>query len=94
MHVCPPQTIIWIDRLGHSKKVRVEKIFEVKMSGKSMENREELQKAVSFLREKDVLILESLDRLGRNYDNIGQMEQLLDRKEIGLIVLNLPILNQ
>ena len=75
------------------KKVGAEKIFEEKMSGKSMTDREELQKALSFLREKDVLIVESLDRLGRNYDDIVQMVQRLDRKEIGLIVLNLPILN-
>ena len=75
------------------KKVGAEKIFEEKMSGKSMTDREELQKALSFLREKDVLIVESLDRLGRNYDDIVQMVQQLDRKEIGLIVLNLPILN-
>ncbi|WP_239420596.1 recombinase family protein [Trichococcus ilyis] len=37
--------------------------------------------------------MESLDRLGRNYDDIVQMVQRLDQKEIGLIVLNLPILN-
>ena len=63
------------------------------MSGKSMTDREEFQQALGFLREKDVLIVESLDRLGRNYDDIVQMVQQLDRKEIGLIVLNLPILN-
>ena len=75
------------------KKAGAEKIFEEKMSGKSMADREELQNALGFLREKDVLIVESLDRLGRNYDDIVQMVQRLDRKEIGLIVLNLPILN-
>jgi DNA invertase Pin-like site-specific DNA recombinase len=63
------------------------------MSGKSMTDREELQKALSFLREKDILIVESLDRLGRNYEDIVPMVHHLDRKEIGLIVLNLPILN-
>ena len=75
------------------KKAGAEKIFEEKISGKSMTDRDELQKALSFLREKDILIVESLDRLGRNYDDIVQMVQRLDRKEIGLIVLNLPILN-
>lgn len=71
-----------------------EKIFQEKMSGKSMTERLELQKALQFLREKDILIVESLDRLGRNYDDIVQTVQKLDQKEIGLIVLNLPILNQ
>lgn len=35
-----------------------------------------------------------MDRLGRNYDHIIQIVQELDQKEIGLMVLNLPILNQ
>lgn len=71
-----------------------EKIFQEKMSGKSMTERLELQKALQFLREKDTLIVESLDRLGRDYDDIVQTVQKLDQKEVGLIVLNLPILNQ
>jgi len=71
-----------------------EKIFQEKMSGKSMTERLELQKTLQFLREKDTLIVESLDRLGRNYDDIVQTVQKLDQKEVGLIVLNLPILNQ
>ncbi|MFL2076461.1 recombinase family protein [Marinilactibacillus psychrotolerans] len=76
------------------ERAGAEKIFQEKMSGKSMTERLELQKALQFLREKDILIVESLDRLGRNYDDIVQMVQKLDQKEIGLIVLNLPILNQ
>ena len=43
------------------------------MSGKSMTDREELQKALGFQREKDVLIVASFDRLGRKYDDIVQM---------------------
>lgn len=76
------------------ERAGAEKIFQEKMSGKSMTERLELQKALQFLREKDTLIVESLDRLGRNYDDIVQMVQKLDQKEIGLIVLNLSILNQ
>lgn len=76
------------------ERAGAEKIFQEKMSGKSMTERLELQKALQFLREKDTLIVESLDRLGRNYDDIVQTVQKLDQKEVGLIVLNLPILNQ
>lgn len=76
------------------ERAGAEKIFQEKMSGKSMTERLELKKALQFLREKDTLIVESLDRLGRNYDDIVQMVQKLDQKEIGLIVLNLPILHQ
>lgn len=76
------------------KRAGVEKLFQEKMSGKNMTSREELQKALQFLREKDVLVIESLERLGRNYDEIIYMVQQLDQKDIGLIVLNMPILNQ
>ena len=75
------------------KKAGAEKIFQEKMFGKSMTNREELEKVFDFLEEKDVLIIESLDRLGGNYDDIVQMVQRLDHKEINLQVLNLPILS-
>lgn len=53
------------------------------MTRKSLTERLELQKALQFLREKDILIVESLDRLGQNYDDIVQMVQKLDKKEIG-----------
>ena len=41
-----------------------------------------------------MLIVESLDYLGRNYDNVILVVQELNKKEIGLMVLNLPMLNQ
>lgn len=76
------------------EKSGAEKIFQEKMSGKNTTDRIELTNTLQFLREKDILIVESLDRLGRNYDNIIQIVQQLDQKKIGLMVLNLPILNQ
>lgn len=81
-------------QLDALEKAGVEKIFQEKMSGENTTDRIELTNALQFLREKDILIVESLDRLGRNYDNIIQIVQQLDQKEIGLMVLNLPILNQ
>lgn len=84
-----------LDRqLVEMKKAGAEKIFQEKLSGKSMTDRLALQKALDFLREQDVLVVESLDRMGRSYDEIVQIVQQLDRKEIGLQVLNMPILNQ
>lgn len=72
----------------------VEKIFQEKKSGKNVQDREEFQKALDFLREGDILIIDSLERLGRNYDDIINNVRKLDQEEIGLNVLNLPILNQ
>ena len=84
-----------LDRqLVEMKRAGAEKIFQEKLSGKSMADRSELQKALDFLREQDVLVVESLDRLGRNYAEIVQIVQKLDHKKIGLQILNMPILNQ
>ncbi len=63
-----------LDRqLWEIRKAGAEKIFQEKLSGKSMNSQVELQQALQFLREKDVLVIESLDRLGRNYAEIVQI---------------------
>ncbi|UNB89007.1 recombinase family protein (plasmid) [Lactiplantibacillus plantarum subsp. plantarum] len=50
------------------KKSGTEKIFQEKVSGKSVRNRPELQKMLKFIREKDIVTVLDLDRLGRNVD--------------------------
>ncbi|QBO37376.1 recombinase family protein [Periweissella cryptocerci] len=72
----------------------VEKLFVEKLSGASFENRKEFQKAIDYLREGDFLVVEALDRLGRNYDDDKFVIELLDKKKVGLIVTSMPILNQ
>ncbi|MBC1937857.1 recombinase family protein [Listeria grandensis] len=74
------------------KKAGAEKIFQEKKSGASADNREQLQALLKFARQEDIFVVEALDRLGRNYDEIIKMVQRLDEQEIGLIVLNLPLL--
>ena len=66
-------------------------MFEEKMSGKGLAVEEDSQKALSFLREKDVLIVESLINLGRNYDDNVQMVQILDRLGNRFNRIKLPI---
>ncbi|MCT3597274.1 recombinase family protein, partial [Levilactobacillus brevis] len=51
------------------KVARCEKIFEEKQSGKSTQNRPELQAAIAYVRQGDTLVVASLDRLSRNYDD-------------------------
>jgi DNA invertase Pin-like site-specific DNA recombinase len=75
-------------------KSGVEKIFQEKLSGKNMTERKELQKALEFVREGDTLYIESLERLGRNYNEIIHTVQQLEDNKVGLVVLNMPILNQ
>ena len=56
------------------------KKFTEKQSGKSVENRPIFQEVLNFLRMGDRLIIESLDRLGRNYDEIIQTVNYLKEK--------------
>lgn len=61
------------------KAQQVEKIFMDKISGKNTE-RPELQNMLSFIREGDVLLVHSLDRLARNLgDLLTMVEELTNR---------------
>lgn len=63
------------DRQLEELKVHgVEKIFMDKVSGKNAD-RPELQEMLSFVREGDVLIVHSLDRLARNLADLLTMVQ-------------------
>lgn len=57
-------------QLDNLKTFGVEKIFTEKQSGKSVENRPVFQEALNFVRMGDRFVVESIDRLGRNYDEV------------------------
>ncbi|GAB5876480.1 hypothetical protein JMUB7536_27660 [Staphylococcus aureus] len=61
-----------------------------KQSGKSIENRPVFQEVLNFLRMGDRLIVESIDRLGRNYEEIIQTVNYLKDKEVQLMITSLP----
>ena len=68
----------------------VEKIFLDKSSGKSTVGRKGFNDMMDFAREKDMIIVSSLDRLGRNYDDIKEVLDVLHSKNIKLKVLDAP----
>ncbi len=68
------------------KKLGAEKIFIEKKSGASIEQRPIFQEALSFVREKDILMVEAIDRLGRNYQEIIQTVNSLKAKDVQLII--------
>ncbi len=51
--------------------------------------RAQLEAALEFLREGDVLVVTKLDRLARSVADLMQVIQTLDGKSVGLRVLNL-----
>ena len=81
-------------QLENLKTFGVEKIFTEKQSGKSIENRPVLQEALNFMRMGDRFIVESIDRLGRNYDEVINTVNYLKDKEVQLMITSLPMMNE
>lgn len=71
----------------------VDKMYMDKQSGKDF-NREEYQKMISELKEGDVVIFHSLDRLGRNYDEITEEWRKITREiKADIIIADMPLLD-
>lgn len=63
------------------------------MSGKDF-NRPQYQKLVKKLRAGDVLVITSIDRLGRNYEEIlNQWRIITKEKHADIVVLDMPLLD-
>lgn len=70
-----------------------ENIYLDKLSGKDF-NRPEYQKLLKRMKKKDILVIKSIDRLGRNYKEIlDQWRYLTKSKEIYIVVLDMPLLD-
>lgn len=60
--------------------VRLDKVFEEKVSGKNAGSREVLRLCLDYLREHDTLHVHSIDRLARNMsDLLSVVDDLVDR---------------
>lgn len=71
----------------------VEKIYMDKQSGKDF-NRPEYKKMIFELRQGDVLVLHSIDRLGRNYEEILEQWRIITKEiKADVIVQDMPLLN-
>ena len=68
-------------------------IFLDKQSGKNFD-RPQYKKLVRKLKKDDLLYIKSIDRLGRNYEEILQQWRLLTKdKWIDIVVLDMPLLD-
>jgi DNA invertase Pin-like site-specific DNA recombinase len=71
----------------------VEMIYMDKKSGKDF-NRPEYQKMIASLKKGDVLVVHSIDRLGRNYEEIiAEWRKITKEIEADIIVQDMPLLN-
>ena len=77
----------------HGKGVEDEFIFIDKKSGKDFE-RPQYKKLVKKLRPGDLLIIQSIDRLGRNYEEVQDQWRILTKeKEVDICVIDMPLLD-
>ncbi|MDD2980650.1 MAG: recombinase family protein [Hespellia sp.] len=68
-------------------------IYMDKLSGKDF-NRPQYQKLKKKLKSGDVLILKSLDRLGRNYEDIQiEWRQIVKEIQADIVIIDMPILD-
>ena len=81
-------------QLENLKVFGAEKIFTEKQSGKSIESRPIFQEALNFVRIGDRFVVESIDRLGRNYDEIIETVNYLKEKNVQLMITSLPMMNE
>ena len=73
--------------------VSAKNIYVDKQSGKDFE-REQYKRLVRRLREDDVLVLKSIDRLGRNYDEILEQWRIITKeKKAAIVVIDMPLLD-
>lgn len=71
----------------------VDRIFLDKQSGKDF-LRPQYQKLLRKLKKDDVLVIKSIDRLGRNYDDIlVQWRVITKEKQAAIVVLDMPLLD-
>jgi DNA invertase Pin-like site-specific DNA recombinase len=64
----------WTERQRECVTLELDRAFEDKASGKSMD-RPELKKALDYVRDGDTLVCHSIDRLahGKSYQSIGHL---------------------
>ena len=70
-----------------------ENIFMDKLSGKDF-NRPQYKKLLRKLKRGDILVIKSIDRLGRNYEEIlNQWRIITKEKQADIVVLDMPLLD-
>lgn len=73
--------------------IEIENIFVDKQSGKDFE-REKYRELVDLLEPEDVLVIKSIDRLGRNYDEIlEEWRTITKEKGAAIVVIDMPLLD-
>lgn len=77
----------------HKLRIEDKNIFIDKQSGKDF-NRKSYRRLIRKLKEKDLLVIKSIDRLGRNYREIGEQWKVITQDiKADIFVIDMPILD-
>ena len=77
----------------HTAKVPEENIYMDKQSGKDFQ-RPMYRRMLKRLKPDDVLYIKSIDRLGRNYEEVLEQWRVLTKeKKVDIVVLDMPLLD-
>ena len=77
----------------HEFGVDERNVFIEKQSGKDF-NRPQYKKLLRELKAGDTLVIKSIDRLGRNYDEIIEQWRIITKeKQAAIVVLDMPLLD-
>ena len=80
-------------QLDAMAQFRLDELFIDKQSGKDF-NRTAYQELLGRLEEGDLVVVKSIDRLGRNYDEILEQWRILTKeKSADILVLDMPLLD-
>lgn len=73
--------------------VLVNNIYMDKLSGKDF-NRQQYRKLLRKIRPGDIVVIKSIDRLGRNYEEILLQWRIITKeKQVDVVVLDMPLLD-
>lgn len=73
--------------------VEAQRVYLDRQSGKDF-NRPQYQRLMRRLKKGDTLVVKSIDRLGRNYEEIIEQWRLITKeKEAAIVVLDMPLLD-
>ena len=77
----------------HEFGVEDKQIFVDKQSGKDFE-RQNYKRLIRKIKKDDTLVIQSIDRLGRNYDEILEQWRIITKeKQCAVVVLDMPLLD-
>ncbi len=77
-------------QIARLKAIPVDRIFAKKQSGKNFSERNKLKNLLFSLKKGDIVYVTSLDRLGRNANDLTKLIQLIREKGATFQSLDLP----